>query len=191
MFERFTDKARTAVIAARAEASERGDQIRPVYLLHALAAGEGVAARALADLGVDTDTIERRMDRAAPLRRQPGGEAAGEDAEALASIGIDLDEIRRRVEESFGPGALDQAPEPAQGTRRITMTREAKQSVELAAREARALRHGYVGTEHLLLGLIGAAQRNPRGDFSPQTLRDLGIDPAEARQRVLDELRRT
>jgi hypothetical protein len=55
--------------------------------------------------------------------------------------------------------------------------------------EARALQHGYVGTEHLLLGLIGAARRNPRGDFSPQTLMDLGIDPAEARQRVLDELR--
>ena len=54
------------------------------------------------------------------------------------------------------------------------MTREAKQSVELAAREARALRHGYVGTEHLLLGLIGAAQRNPRGDFSPQTLKEPG-----------------
>jgi hypothetical protein len=45
--------------------------------------------------------------------------------------------------------------------------------------EARALQHG----------LIGAAQRNPRGDFSPQTLMDLGIDPAEAWQRVLDELR--
>jgi hypothetical protein len=41
MFERFTDKARTAVIAARAEAAERGDQIRPVYMLHALAAGDG------------------------------------------------------------------------------------------------------------------------------------------------------
>ena len=190
MFERFTDKARTAVIAARAEASERGDQIRPEYLLHALAAGEGVAARALAGLGVDTGVIERRLDRAAPLRRPAGSEAAGEDAEALASIGIDLDEIRRRVEENFGPGALDRAPEPTQGTWRITMTREAKQSVELAAREARALHHGYVGTEHLLLGLIGAAQRNPRGDFSPQTLRDLGIDPAEARQRVLDELGR-
>src|SRR5207253_1973327 len=105
MFERFTDKARTAVIAARAEASEHGDQIRPVYLLHALTAGEGVAARALAGLGVDAGVIERRLDRAAPLRRPPGGE----DAEALASIGIDLDEIRRRVEESFGPGALDQA----------------------------------------------------------------------------------
>src|SRR4029077_16326317 len=53
MFERFTDKARTAVIAARAEAAERGDQIRPVYLLHALASGDGVAARALAGLGGD------------------------------------------------------------------------------------------------------------------------------------------
>ena len=190
MFERFTDKARTAVIVAKAEASERGDQIRPVYLLHALAAGEGVAARALAGLGVDAGVIERRLDCAAPLRRPPGGEAAGEDAEALASIGIDLDEIRRRVEESFGPGALDQAPGPVQATGRITMTREAKQSIELAVREARALHHCYVGTEHLLLGLIGAAQSNPRGDFSSQTLRDLGIDPAEARQRVLDELGR-
>jgi ATP-dependent Clp protease ATP-binding subunit ClpA len=190
MFERFTDKARTAVIAARTEASERGDQIRPVYLLHALAAGQGVAARTLAGLGVDADAIERRLDRAAPLRRPPEGGAAGGDAEALASIGIDLDEIRRRVEDSFGPGALDRVPGPPHGSGRITMTREAKQSVELAAREARALRHGYVGTEHLLLGLIGAAQRNPRGDFSPQTLKDLGIDPAQARQRVLDELRR-
>jgi len=189
MFERFTDKARTAVIVARAEASERGDQIRPVYLLHALAVGEGVAARALAGLGVDADAIERRLDRAAPLRRPPGGEAAGADAEALASIGIDLDEIRRTVEESFGPGALDRAPGTPQGPGRTTMSREAKQSVELAAREARALRHGYVGTEHLLLGLISAAERNPRGDFSPQTLRDLGIDPAQARQQVLDELR--
>jgi Clp amino terminal domain. len=53
MFERFTDKARTAVIVGQAEAAERGDQIRPVYLLHALASGDGVAARALAGLGVD------------------------------------------------------------------------------------------------------------------------------------------
>lgn len=45
MFERFTDRARTAVILARTTASERGDQIRPVYMLHALASGDGVAAR--------------------------------------------------------------------------------------------------------------------------------------------------
>jgi Clp amino terminal domain, pathogenicity island component len=191
MFERFTDKARTAVILARTEASERGDQIRPVYMLHALASGEGIAARALADLGVDQGDIERRLDRIAPLRKPPGGEPPGGDADALASIGIDLDEIRRKVEESFGPGALERAPASAQGTGRITMTREAKLSIELAAKEARALRHSYIGTEHLLLGLLSAAERNPRGDFSPATLSDLGIDPARARQCVLDELRRT
>ena len=191
MFERFTDKARAAVILARTEASERGDQIRPVYLLHALASGEGVAAQVLAGLGVGPGEIERRLDRTAPLRKPLGAEPPGGDAEALASIGIDLDEIRRRVEESFGPGALEQAPAAAQGAGRTTMTRETKQSVELAAKEARALRHSYIGTEHLLLGLLSAAERNPRGDFSPQTVSDLGIDPARARQRILDELRRT
>ena len=189
MFERFTDRARTAVIAARAEATARGDQIRPVYMLHALASGEGVAARALAGLGVDAGDIERRLDLTAPLRKPLEGESPSGDAEALASIGIDLDEIRRKVEESFGPGALERAP-AAQGTGRSTMTREAKQSVELAAKEARALRHSYIGTEHLLLGLLGAAERNPRGDFSPETVSDLGIDPAQVRQRILDELRR-
>ena len=191
MFERFTDRARTAVILARTEASERGDQIRPVYLLHALASGEGVAAQVLAGLGVDPGDIEHRLDRTAPLRKPLGGEPPGGDAEALASIGIDLDEIRRKVEESFGPGALERAPASSQGTGRTTMTREAKQSVELAAREARALRHSYIGTEHLLLGLLGAAERNPRGDFSTEAIGALGIDPAQVRQRILDELRRT
>jgi len=191
MFERFTDKARAAVILARTEASERGDQIRPVYLLHALACGEGVAAQVLAGLGVGPGEIERRLDRTAPLRKPLGAEPPGGDAEALASIGIDLDEIRRKVEENFGPGALERAPASPQGTGRITMTREAKQSVELAAREARALRHSYIGTEHLLLGLLGAAERNPRGDFSPETVGALGIDPAQVRQRILDVLRST
>ena len=190
MFERFTDRARTAVILARTEASERGDQIRPVYMLHALASGDGVAARVLAGLGVDAGDIERRLDRTAPLRRPPEGEPPDGDAEALASIGIDLDEIRRKVEENFGPGALERSPAAPHGAGRTTMTREAKQSVELAAREARALRHSYIGTEHLLLGLLSAAERNPRGDFSPQTVSDLGLDPARVRQRVLDELRR-
>jgi Clp amino terminal domain, pathogenicity island component len=189
MFERFTDKARAAVILARTEAGERGDQIRPVYLLHALASGEGVAAQVLAGLGVDPGDIGRRLDRTAPLRKPLAAGPPGGDAEALASIGIDLDEIRRKVEENFGPGALERAPASPQGTGRITMTREAKQSVELAAREARALRHSYIGTEHLLLGLLGAAERNPRGDFSAETVGDLGIDPAQVRQRILDVLR--
>jgi hypothetical protein len=106
MFERFTDKARAVVILARAKATERGDQIRPVYMLYALASAEGVAARVLASLGVDADSVEGLFDRTAPLRSPLEGEAPSEDAEALAAIGIDLEEIKRRIEESFGPGAL-------------------------------------------------------------------------------------
>ena len=194
MFERFTDRARAAVIRARATAAERGDQIRPVYLLHAVALAEGAAARALAGLGIDAGTIERQIDRAAPRGWPLEGDAGSADAEALASIGIDLDEIRRRVEESFGPGALGRGPAtqgPASRIGRVTMTGEAEQSLALAIKEARALYHTYLGDEHLLLGLLGAAELNPRGDFTLDTLRDLGIDSAQARQRVLDELRRT
>ncbi len=193
MFERFTDKARTVVILARAKAAERGDQIRPVYMLYALACGDGVAARALAGLGVDAAAVERQLGRTAPLGNPLDGETTGGDAEALATIGIDLDEIKRKVEESFGPGALERVPlapgGPLNWTGRMTLTREAKQSLALALQEARALRHNYIGTEHLLLGLLRVAERHPRGDFTLDTLRDLGIDPVQARQRVLDELR--
>jgi Clp amino terminal domain, pathogenicity island component len=193
MFERFTDKARTVVILAKAKAAERGDQIRPVYILHALASAEGVAARVLAGLGVDAAAVERQLDRIAPLGNPLEGEATSGDAEALAAIGIDLDEIKRKIEESFGPEALERVPVAHRGPPsrpgRMTLTREARQTLALALRETRALHHNYIGTEHLLLGLLSAAARNPRGDFSPDTLRDLGIDPAQARQRVLDELR--
>jgi len=78
MFERFTDKARAAVILAKARDAERDDQIRPVYILHALASGEGVAARALASLGVDADAVERQLARTAPLGNPLEGEAASE-----------------------------------------------------------------------------------------------------------------
>jgi ATP-dependent Clp protease ATP-binding subunit ClpA len=191
MFERFTDKARAVVILAQAKAAERGDQIRPVYMLHALASAQGVAARVLADLGVDADAVERQLDRTAPLGNPLEAEATSGDAEALATIGIDLDEIKRKVEESFGPGALGRVPLAHQGPLSWTgrMTRESKQSLGLALKEARGLRHNYIGTEHLLLGLLRMAERNHRGDFTPDTLRELGIDPAQVRQRVLAAVR--
>jgi ATP-dependent Clp protease ATP-binding subunit ClpA len=192
MFERFTDKARAAVFQARATAAGRGDRmIRPAYLLYALAAGDGVAARALAGLGVEAAGIERQLDRAAPLGNPLAGEADSADAEALAAIGVDLDEIRRKVEEGFGPGALGRMPSPARRRAgRLTVTGDVKQALALALAEARALHHDYIGTEHLLLGLLAAAGRTPRGDFTLETLRDFGIDSDQARQRVLDELRR-
>ena len=196
MFERFTDKARKVVILAKATATDRGDdQIRPVHMLYGLAATDGVAARALTALGADAAAVARQLDRAGGASPGPIGpreDAADGDAEALAAIGIDLEEIKRRVEESFGPGALGQPTQqgPLNWTGRMTLTRESKQSLGLALKEARALRHNYIGTEHLLLGLLSTAERNHRGDFTPDTLRELGIDPAQVRQRVLAELRR-
>ena len=200
MFERFTDKARKVVILAKTKATDRGDdQIGPVHMLYGLAAADGVAARALAGLGVDAAAVERELGRAGSGRRarhrarcSPSGGQAG-DAEALAAIGIDLDEIQRRIEESFGPGALERVPLTPRGplnwTGRLPMNDQAKMSLALALKEARGLHHNYIGTEHLLLGLLRAAERNPRGDFAAVTLPALGLDPARVRARVLDELR--
>ena len=120
--------------------------------------------------------------------------AAGGDAEALAAIGIDLDEIKRRIEESFGPGALDRVPLTPKGppnwTGRLPLSEAAKLSLAQSLREARALHHSYIGTEHVLLGLMRVAERQPRGEFAAATLPDLGLDPATARDRVLAEVTR-
>jgi ATP-dependent Clp protease ATP-binding subunit ClpA len=197
MFERFTDKARKVVSLAMAKAKEQSDdQIRPVHMLYGATAADGVAARALAALGVDAAAVEHelaRTDGASPAPPGLDDEAADGDAEALAAIGIDLDEIKRKIEESFGPGALDRVPLTPKGslnwTGRLPLSDQAKLSLALALKETRALHHSYVGTEHVLLGLMRVAERYPHGDFAAVTLPDLGLDPAVVRARVLDELR--
>jgi len=198
MFERFTDKARKVVLLAKGKAAERGDdQIRPVHLLYGLAAADGVAAQVLAALGADAAAVDRELGRAggAPPAGVPGpGDmAASGDAEALAAIGIDLDEIKRRIEDSFGPGALERVPLTPRGplnwTGRLPLAEGSKLALALALREARALHHTYIGTEHLLLGLLRVAERQPNADFAAVTLRELGLDPARVRTLVLDELR--
>jgi ATP-dependent Clp protease ATP-binding subunit ClpA len=193
MFERFTDKARKVVILAKTKATERGDdQIRPVHMLYGLASTDGVAARALTALGVDPAAVERELGRSAPEGRAPSGEGASGDAEALAAIGIDLDEIKRRIEESFGPGALERVPLAPKGplnrTGHLPLNDQAKLSLALSLKEARALHHNYIGTEHVLLGLLRVAERYPRGEFAATTLPDLGLDPVTARGRVLTEV---
>jgi hypothetical protein len=202
MFERFTDKARKVVVVAKAKATELGDdQIRPVHMLYGLAATDGVAARALTALGVDAAAVEREIERGsagpgAGASAGPRGlrdESGNDDAEALAAIGIDLDEIKRKIEDSFGPGALERVPLTPKGplnwTGRLPLNDQAKLSLALALKEVRALHHNYIGTEHVLLGLLRVAERYPRGDFAAVTLPDLGLDQVRLRAQVLDELR--
>ena len=194
MFERFTDRARKVVILAKTKATERGDdQIRPVHMLYGLVGTDGVAARALTALGVDRAAVDRELARSAPEGRAPLGEAASGDAEALAALGIDLDEIKRKIEDSFGPGALERVPLAPKGplnrTGHLPLNDQAKLSLALSLKEARALHHNYIGTEHVLLGLLRVAERYPRGEFAAVTLPDLGLDPATAHERVLAEVR--
>jgi ATP-dependent Clp protease ATP-binding subunit ClpC len=111
-------------------------------------------------------------------------EGTGIATRILQSHAVNLEVVRAEIE------TMVQVGSERVSLRHLQQTPRAKKAIEFSIEEAHDLHHGYVGTEHLLLGLISAAERNPRGDFSPQTLRDLGIDPAEARQRVLDELGR-
>ena len=198
MFERFTDKARAVVIAAKTKAQERGDeQIRPAHLLYALAASPGVAARALTALGVDAAAVERGLGPAGTAGGARGDAALADetddDADALASIGIDLDEIKRRIEENFGPGALGRVPLAPKGPLnwtggRLPLNEQGKLTLALSFREARAMHHNYIGTEHMLLGLLRVAERYPHGEFAAVMLPSLGLDPATAHDRVLAEV---
>src|SRR6266498_694575 len=95
------------------------------------------------------------------LLREPASVAT----EVLVSLGISVEEIRVGVEESIGRGRT----EPPDG--HMPFTPRAKKALELSLREAKKLRHNYVGTEHLLLGLV----REGRG-VAAQVLVRLGAD---------------
>ncbi|MGH3565784.1 MAG: Clp protease N-terminal domain-containing protein [Pseudonocardia sp.] len=156
MFERFTDKARRVVVGAQEEARERGaDAIRPEHVLVSLyTVPDSLAVTVLAGYGVDRTVMEEEIGK---LR--PGGRP-GPDPVALATLGIDLDEVRRQAEETFGPGALDRTRAAiGRGGRargHIRFDRTTKKALELSLREARRLKHNYLGTEHILLGLLHA-----------------------------------
>jgi ATP-dependent Clp protease ATP-binding subunit ClpC len=105
----------------------------------------------------------------------------GVAAEVLESLGIGLEAVRQRMTEVIGRG--EQAP-----SGHIPFTPQAKKVLQLALQESRGLDHHYVGTEHILLGLIGE-----RESAAAQVLSELGADLDGAREqviRILDEYRR-
>ena len=103
-------------------------------------------------------------------------EGEGVAAEALESLGISLDAVRQQVEEIIGQG--QQAP-----SGHIPFTPRAKKVLELSLREALQLGHNYIGTEHILLGLIR------EGDgVAAQVLVKLGADLNRVRQQVIQLL---
>jgi ATP-dependent Clp protease ATP-binding subunit ClpC len=126
VFERFTNGARQAITLAEDESRNFGhDFIGTEHIL----------------LG---------------LLREEGGLAA----RVLASLGFTLEELRVQVGRAFGfdesqpAGQIPSAARAERTVGRIPFTREVKRVLQLSVREARELNHDYVGTEHVLLGLV-------------------------------------
>jgi ATP-dependent Clp protease ATP-binding subunit ClpA len=193
MFERFTDRAREAVVHAQGEARLlRHNYIGTEHLLLGiLRERTSVGARVLDRLGIDLETVRADIVR---IVGEGPSEGYERDAEALRAIGIDVDEIRRRVEEAFGPGALDRRVTSWRRRRRgdrcapiadalitghIPFTPRAKKVLALSLREALALGHKYIGTEHILLGLV----REGEG-IAASVMAERGATPARVRDLV-------
>ncbi|EPH03282.1 ATP-dependent Clp protease ATP-binding subunit ClpC [Propionibacterium sp. oral taxon 192 str. F0372] len=142
MFERFTDRARRVVVLAQDEAKMLNhNYIGTEHLLLGLIhEGEGVAAK------------------------------------ALEQMGISLEAVRSQVEEVIGHGQN-------QPTGHIPFTPRAKKVLELSLREALQMNHSYIGTEHILLGLI----REGEG-VAADVLIKLGADLNRVRNTVLQLL---
>jgi len=142
VFERFTDRARRVLVLAQEEArllnhSFIGTEHILLGLIHE---GEGVAAK------------------------------------ALEQLGISLEAVREKVEETIGLSGNAPTGSPP-------FTPRAKKVLELSLREALQLGHNYIGTEHMLLGLV----REGEG-VAAQVLVSLGADLARVRQQVIQLL---
>ena len=211
MFERFTGEARATVVVAQDSARFLGHRhIGTEHVLLGLVRGaDSVAGRVLAGVGVTHERVLADIERIEQARQEPERDLVEKDTAALRTIGIDLDAVRAAVEESFGPGALDNGTGATHGdgslgpwwrrrhrqeqqrqntgspSGHIPFTPRAKKVLELSLREALALKHGYIGTEHILLGLIREGQ-----GLAARILTDEGVRLGHLRELVLAELQR-
>ena len=143
MFERFTDKARQAVVLAQEEARRLGHpEVRTEHLLLGLLA--------------------------------VGGESAA--TRTLTGLGIPLVDLRGEVEERIGRG--EGAP-----SGHLPFASQNKKVLELSLREALQLGHNYIGTEHILLGLVREAESG-----AAQVLAGRGADLDAVRREVVRQL---
>src|SRR2546430_2419612 len=102
-------------------------------------------------------------------------EGEGVAAAVLTNLNVDLEEIQQKIEETVKKGKAAAAAGPD-----LPYTSRAKKVLELAMSEARELNHSYVGTEHLLLGLL----REEKG-IAAQGLTDAGVNLEQARAETL------
>ena len=147
MFERFARESRQAVVRAIEEARRLGaEQVEPEHLLLALAAGDvGPAARAFAEAGLDAGQIERAIEQ--------------DLVAALAVVGV--------------PAAVVESTPVYPGAPNPGLSTPVKETLERALRAAVSCGERRMGTEHLLLGLLGPPPVSVR-----RVLAALDVEPA-------------
>ena len=158
---RFTDRSRESVEAAFKEARMLGhDSLGDEdLLLGVLRADEGIGAMALTSLGV---TLEDAREESEAML-----------SDALSSIGISLEEVRREAGDAFEMSLP--------GDRRIPYGPRAKEALVGARIEMRRLGDNYLGTEHVLLGIL----RNEDGT-AVRMLAGMGVSPETLEERVFE-----
>jgi ATP-dependent Clp protease ATP-binding subunit ClpA len=185
MFERFTKELRQIVLDSVKLAADAGvGKAGPEHLLLTLAtAEESLGARVLAAYGV---TATQLRGAVANNTRRAG--LTDDEVAALRSVGIDAEEVFRRIEEAFGADAFDESSLSAPRRRgRVggPFDPQARKVVELSLREAIALRHRQIGSEHVLLALLRQGVSAPMSTV----LTEHGVTYDDAKARVLAELR--
>ena len=172
MFERFTREARQTVVQAQAEAAALSHaRIGTEHLLLALVGLATPTSAVLARHGLTRDAVLESVS----------GLVGDLDAEALTTLGIDLEAVRERVESAFGPGALDDPARRSGATAagHVPFGPRAKKVLELALREALALKHRHISDGHIALGLLREG-----GGLAMKVLHDRGIDPVDLRREL-------
>jgi len=181
MLERFTRHARVAVQRAHEYAREAGrPEVLPVHVFGALMAADGsLAVSVLNGLGAPRAEVQQVVRG---LTAEPQAGLSQDDAEALRVLGIDLDEVIRRIDHDLGglpgPGEVRHS--------RPRFSRAAKKCLELSLREAVRLGDNFIGSEHLLLGLIRSGDPVVLG-----TLEAFDLTPDDVRRAVDEAERRT
>jgi hypothetical protein len=104
------------------------------------------------------------------LIRETGGVAA----QAMESLGVTEEAARQRVRDMVGPG------QPGLKRGHLPFTPHGRKTLQLSLREAMALGHGYIGTEHILLGLVRQGEGR-----AMQVLGGLGVEPNRVRQEII------
>lgn len=183
MYERFTDRARKVIRLAGDEARQSNLALIDTehLLLGLVKEGGGIAAHILKNVGADLNRMRTEIERLLTISHTSESQEKPTESDHLIQV------IENAWEESRAYPDSDRLKNIIENAwkeaRQLPESSRLKQVIVYSMEEARDLNHNYVGTEHLLLGLL----REQEG-IAAQVLVNLDLTPADVRQEVLNLL---